>query len=77
MFDTCPRDFQNLDQGPDGVLKIVFLKYGYILGMDKLRDLKFCIRVKHLKLFHMSPGIFRNLDQGPEEVLKTVFLKYG
>ena len=28
IFDTCPGFFQNLDKGPDGALKTVFLKYG-------------------------------------------------
>ena len=28
IFDTCPGFFQNLDQGPYGALKNVFLKYG-------------------------------------------------
>ena len=27
IFDTCPEVFQNLDQGPNGALKTVFLKY--------------------------------------------------
>ena len=28
VFDMCLAFFQNLDQGPDGALKTVFLKYG-------------------------------------------------
>ena len=28
IFDTCLGVFQNLDQGPDGALKTVVLKYG-------------------------------------------------
>jgi len=34
IYDMCPRIFQNLDQGPDGVLKTVFLKYGWSFGME-------------------------------------------
>ena len=37
----CPGFFQNLDQGHDGALKTVFLKYGYNFGMDETTDLKF------------------------------------
>ena len=32
IFDTCLGVFQNLDQGPDGALKTVFLKYGWSFG---------------------------------------------
>ena len=28
IFDTYPGVFQNLDQGPEGILKTVFPKYG-------------------------------------------------
>ena len=63
----------HLDQGPDGALKIIFLKYGLNFGMDKPRDLKFCKGLKHLKIFDICPGIYRNLDQGHDGVSKTVF----
>ena len=65
-----------MDQGPDGALKTVFLKYGYNLGMDEPADLKFCKEVKDQKIFDTCPGFLQNLDQGPDEALKTVFLKY-
>ena len=65
-----------MDQGPDGVSKTVFPKYGWNFGMDEPTDLKFCRDVKHQKVFDVS-WIFPNLDQGPEGALKTVFLKYG
>jgi len=41
IFDTCPGIFRNLDQGPYGVLKTDFPKYGLNFGMDESRDLKF------------------------------------
>ena len=40
-MDTCLEVFQNLDQGPVGALKNVFLKYGYYFGMDGPRGLEF------------------------------------
>ena len=47
IFDTCPGFLQNLDQGSDGALKTLFLKYREKVGMDELTDLKFCREVKH------------------------------
>ena len=41
IIDTSPGVFKNLDQGPDGVLKTVFPKYGQDFGMDESKDLKF------------------------------------
>ena len=51
IFDTCNGFLQNLDQGPDGALKTVFLKYGYNFEMDKPTDLKFRRGVKNKKIF--------------------------
>ena len=33
IFGTCPGVFQNLDQGSDGALKNIFVKYGWKLEM--------------------------------------------
>ena len=36
----CREVFQNLDQGPDGAWKTVFLKYGWSFGMDQCCQFK-------------------------------------
>ena len=49
-----------MDQGPGGVLKIVFFNYGYNFGTDDPRDL-----TENEKILGTCLGVFQNLDQGP------------
>ena len=73
IFNTCPGFFQSLDQGPDGALKIIFLKYGLNFGMDKPRELKFCRGVKHLKIFDICSGFTEIWTMGLEWGLENCF----
>ena len=65
--------FQNLDQGPGGVLKTVFFKYGFNFGTDGPRDLKFVLEDRTWKILGNCYGVFQNIDQGPGVVFKIVF----
>ena len=67
----CREFFQNLDQGRDGALKTVFLKYGFNFGMNEPTDLKFRREVKNQKIFDICPGFFQNLEQESDGALKT------
>ena len=77
IFDTCPGFLQNVDQGPDGTLRTVFLNMVITLEGMNLELRNFFLNVGHQKIFDTCLGVFQNLDQGLDGALKTVFLKYG
>ena len=69
IFHTCLRAFQNLDQGPDGALKTVFLKYGQKFGMAEPSELTFCRKVKHQKVSRVFPKFEPGACYGFENLL--------
>ena len=73
IFDTCLGVFQNLDQGPDRVLKTVFLNMATTLEWENLETCNFFQTIENQKILDPCLGVVQSLDQGPGGALKTVF----
>ena len=61
-----------MDQGPGGVLKIVFFYYGFNFGTDNPRGL-FFLKTENEKILDTCLGVSQNFDQGPGGIGKQFF----